>query len=89
MSSREPHSSGWELRTHLCSVQRTAFEHVTHSEALKSKRPPALSLENSEETKGNEWVETVEGDRKLNGVKDYSCGRDDESDLSLKNEEKS
>ena len=51
-------------------MQRTAFEHVTHSEALKSKRPPALSLENSEETKGNEWVETVEGDRKLNGVKE-------------------
>lgn len=90
MSSREPHGTAvpWELRTHLCSMERTAFEHVIHSEALKAKRPPSLSLENSEETKGNEWIETVEGDRTLNGVKDYSCGRDNASDLSLKNEKK-
>lgn len=53
MSSREPYWAQQvaELRTHLCSMERTAFEHVIHSETLKAKRPPSLSLENSEETK--------------------------------------
>lgn len=42
----------WEQRTHLCSMERTEFEHVTHSETLKSKSPPTLPLQDSED---NRW----------------------------------
>ena len=88
MPSRERHGTAgpWELRAHLCFPERTEREHVTRSEALKSKRPPALTLGNSGETKGNEWIEIVDGDRTLNLVEDYSHGKNNESDLSLQNE---
>lgn len=88
MPSRELHGTAGprELRAHLCSPERTEREHVTRSEALKSKRPPALTPGNSGETEANEWIEIVGGDRSLNRVEDYSRGRDNESDLNLQNE---
>lgn len=89
MSPREPCSIEvpWEQRTHLCSMERTEFEHVTHSETLKSKSPPTLTLQDSEDNRLG-WVD---GDRKLNEIIGYAslpCGRANEPDLSLKNERK-